>query len=93
MKRMKRLFWLAVGVTVGVLAMRRLSHAAQRFTPAGMAELLGGLGDAFRDFVDDVRAGMAERELELLAALEEHAKDRHSGTGPGMGRASTDGVG
>ncbi|KWX00672.1 hypothetical protein LI90_1695 [Carbonactinospora thermoautotrophica] len=57
-----------------MLAARQLARSARQLTPAGVAERLGGLGEAFQDFVDDVRAGMAERELELLAMLEEHGQ-------------------
>ena len=65
----RRLFYIALGATAGVLIVRKVSAAAQRFTPAGMssgvAGALGGLGDAIRDFGAEVRAGMAEREDEL----------------------------
>jgi hypothetical protein len=66
---MKRLFWLALGVTVGVLAMRKLTRAAEKLTPRGMANGIGaGLGelaDAIRDFTADVRDAMSEREAQL----------------------------
>ena len=66
---MRRLFWLAMGVTIGVLVMRKLSKAAQLLTPQGMAGgLAGGLSDlaeALRDFGADVREAMSEREAEL----------------------------
>lgn len=68
---MRRLFWLAMGVTIGVLVVRKLSAAAERMTPAGIggsiAEGLRDLADAIGDFGADVRAAMAERELELRA--------------------------
>ena len=63
---MKRLFWLALGVTVGALAVRKLSRTAEAFTPTGLAGSLRGLADAVRDFADEVREGMSERERELL---------------------------
>lgn len=66
---MRRLFWLAMGVTIGVLVMRRLSKMAAKLTPGGMAQgLAAGLGDlaeALRDFGADVREAMAEREAQL----------------------------
>ena len=34
---MRRLFWLAMGVTIGVMVVRKLSKAAERLTPRGMA--------------------------------------------------------
>jgi hypothetical protein len=71
---MRRLFWLALGVTVGVLVMRKLSKMAERLTPRGMAgsfsASLADLADALRDFGADVREAMHEREVEIRAALE-----------------------
>ncbi|HZY76832.1 MAG TPA: hypothetical protein VFE40_10965 [Jatrophihabitantaceae bacterium] len=71
---MKRLFWLALGVTVGVLVMRKLSKMAERLTPRGMAgsfaESLSDLADALRDFGADVREAMREREVEIRAAVQ-----------------------
>jgi hypothetical protein len=67
----RRLFWLAMGVTIGVLVMRRLSRMAARLTPRGLAGgLAAGLGeltDALRDFSADVREAMTEREAQLRA--------------------------
>ena len=39
------MFWLALGVTVGVLVMRRLSSAAATLTPRGLGGSLQGLTD------------------------------------------------
>lgn len=68
---MRRLFWLALGVTVGVLAMRKLSKAAQKLTPSGIAGSVGSalaeLAESVRDFALDVRAGMNEHEAALRA--------------------------
>jgi hypothetical protein len=70
---MKRLFYLAVGAGVGVAAFRRASRAARKLTPAGLAGSAGGavsgLRGSIRNFVDDVRVGMVEREAELHEAL------------------------
>jgi hypothetical protein len=65
---MRRLFWLGVGAGVAGVAMRRASKVARALTPAGMADRVVGVGQVIRDFGDDVRAGMAERELELRLA-------------------------
>jgi hypothetical protein len=69
----RRLFYIALGATVGVLVVRKASAAAQRFTPSGMSQgvvgALGGLGDAIRGFGEEVRLGMAEREAELREGL------------------------
>jgi chromosome condensin MukBEF MukE localization factor len=67
----RRLFWLVMGVTIGALVVRKLSKAAERLTPRGMADGLGAglseLAEALRDFGDDVRSAMREREAELRA--------------------------
>jgi hypothetical protein len=77
-----RLFYIALGATAGVLVVRRLTRAAQQFTPEGVARNVSGAGnrvsEALAGFVEDVRAGMAERESELRSALGIDA----AGTGP-----------
>ena len=69
----RRVFYIALGATVGILVVRKASQAAQRFTPAGvqssMTGALGGLGDAIREFGANVREGMAEREDQLRTEL------------------------
>ncbi len=66
---MSRLFWLALGATVGVLAVRKASRAAAQLTPGGImgniADGIRDLGAAVREFTAEVRAGMSEREAEL----------------------------
>ncbi|CCG03245.1 hypothetical protein [Blastococcus saxobsidens] len=68
---MRRLFWLAMGITIGALVVRKLSAAAEKMNPAGIgasiAEGLRDLADAIGDFGADVREAMSERELELRA--------------------------
>lgn len=70
---MRRLFWLGLGVAVGVVAVRKLSRTVEAYTPHGVAASLqssavGALDEA-RSFVADVRAAMAEREEAIHAAL------------------------
>jgi hypothetical protein len=62
----RRMFWLALGVTVGALVVRKLSRTAERLTPRGLSQSLQGLADALRDFADEVREGAAVREAELI---------------------------
>ncbi|MGY1637367.1 hypothetical protein ACI78V_12025 [Geodermatophilus sp. SYSU D00742] len=66
---MRRLFWLAMGITIGALVVRKLSRAAEKMTPQGIAgalvEGLRDLADAIGEFGADVRAAAAEREQEL----------------------------
>jgi hypothetical protein len=64
-----RLFWITVGATVGVLVVRKAGRVARSYTPAGLSERAAGLGESIRYFADEVRAGMAEREIELREAL------------------------
>ena len=66
---MRRLFWLTMGITIGVLVVRKLTQTAEKLTPQSMA---GGIADGLRDlaaaigdFGADVRAAMADREEEL----------------------------
>jgi hypothetical protein len=88
---MRRLFWLAMGITIGVLVVRKLSAAAEKLTPQSIAaqlvEGLRDLADAIGDFGADVRAAAAERELELragtgldapLPARGEHRRGAHA---------------
>jgi hypothetical protein len=69
---MRRLFWLAMGITIGALIVRKLSRAAEKLTPSGMANgiahALADLADSIRDFAADVREAMTEREAELREA-------------------------
>jgi hypothetical protein len=69
---MRRLFWLAFGAALGVLIFRKLSAAAQKLTPQGLAGTIGaGLSElaySLRDFTDDVRDAMSSRESELRMA-------------------------
>jgi len=38
----RRLFWLAMGITIGALIMRKISAAARKLTPRGIAQSFGG---------------------------------------------------
>ena len=70
---MKRVLWLGVGLAVGALVVRKLTRKAEQFTPSGIAtslsESAGGLVESLRNFVDDVRDGMAEREQQIHEAI------------------------
>jgi hypothetical protein len=70
---MKRLFWLGVGLAVGVVVVRVVTKKAQSYSPRGIAASARDSGrnllDSARDFVDDVRDGMHEREIELRAGF------------------------
>ena len=70
---MRRLFWVALGATIGVLVVRKVSKAAVAYSPSGMAQGLSGgladLGEGLREMAEVVREGMAQRETELRHAL------------------------
>ena len=70
---MRRLFWVAVGATAGIIVARKVSRHAKRLSPPALVTSVGdavvGLGDGIRAFATDVRAGMAEREADLQSAL------------------------
>jgi len=69
----RRLLYIAMGATIGVLVVRKATAAAQRFTPAGLQQsatgALGGLGSRFQGFRSGLSADMAEREAELRTEL------------------------
>ena len=69
----RRLFWMALGATVGVLVVRKVTKAAEAYTPSGLAGGFAGglsdLGEGLRELADAVREGMSEREGELRHAL------------------------
>jgi hypothetical protein len=62
----RRIFYLALGATVGVLVVRRVSAAAEQWQPDNLARRLT---IAVEDFLADVREAMNEREGELRDAL------------------------
>jgi hypothetical protein len=75
---MRRLFYIALGAGVGVAAVRKATKAAQKLTPANLADSvttsvrdsISGLGGSIKVFLDDVRVNMAVREAELHDALQ-----------------------
>ena len=72
---MRRLFWLGVGVAVGVVVARQVTRTMRAYSPAGIADQTrnsaAGLIGTVRDFVADVRESMAEREEQIHAAFEQ----------------------
>ena len=72
---MKRLLWLGAGLAIGALVVRAVTKAARSYSPQGVAAAARDSGrnlvDSVREFIDDVREGMHERERELRAAFAE----------------------
>lgn len=66
---MRRMFWLALGATVGILVVRKVANTAKAYTPEGVAQGLTGLGDGLREMAAVVKESMAERDAELRIAL------------------------
>jgi hypothetical protein len=66
---MRRMFYVALGATVGVLVVRRVSKAAAKWTPEGLAVQASGVGDRVTQWWALVQQGSAEREAELRGAL------------------------
>lgn len=66
---MKRIFWMGIGVAVGVIAFRKISEAKAGIGPDGLNRAVARLADGVFDFADAVRAGMQEREDDLRASL------------------------
>jgi hypothetical protein len=64
-----RVFWAALGAAAGVYAVRKVTRAAQAYTPTGVAHGLSDFADGLRELADAVREGMAEREDQLRLAL------------------------
>ena len=71
----KRVFWLGMGVAIGVIVVRKVTRAAEAYSPSGLAgsarNSAAGLVDSVRNFVSDVRVGMAEREAQIQEAITE----------------------
>jgi hypothetical protein len=69
----RRLFWVSLGASAGVLVYNKLTKAAQELTPAGIADRVSGSGsgmfDSVKSFFEDVRELAHDREEELNVAL------------------------
>ncbi|GAA1358715.1 hypothetical protein GCM10009596_12530 [Arthrobacter rhombi] len=65
----KKIFWVGIGVGVGVLATRKLGSVKQSLGRDGLNRSVGRLADALSYSADAFRDGMHGRETELRAAL------------------------
>ena len=66
---MRRIFWAALGATIGVLAFRKVGKTIEAYSPAGVGRSVSSVGDGLRELAAVIREGMAEREGELRVAL------------------------
>jgi hypothetical protein len=69
----KRVFWVALGATVGVLVVTKTSKVVKKLAPGNVADQAGAvpgrIASAWQDFAEDVRSAAAEREFELYHTL------------------------
>jgi hypothetical protein len=66
---MRRLFYVAFGAAAGVLVVRRVSAAANKWTLEGVAAQAGGAGERIAAWWVQVQTYAAQREEELREAL------------------------
>ncbi|MET8703988.1 DUF6167 family protein [Kitasatospora sp. NPDC058032] len=69
----RRIFWMAVGAGATVWAMNKANEAVHRLTPDSLSGTAARgalqLGDRAKQFAQDVRTGMTEREEQLREDL------------------------
>jgi hypothetical protein len=82
---MRRVFWVALGATAGILIVRKLASTVRAFSPPAMAgqvtQGISGVGESIREFAAEIKGAMAEREEELRAALAEDGMSLPSPSG------------
>lgn len=66
---MKKLFWVGIGIGVGVLTARKIGEAKSLASPDGLNRTIGRFTDSLHEIADAFRDGMSERETELRQAL------------------------
>ena len=78
---MRRLFWVAVGATAGIVVAHKIRRTAQRISPpavsTSVAQAFSGMRRDIRDFTKDVRFAMA-----LPWAFRRLGMDPAFGSGP-----------
>ena len=69
----RRLFWFTLGAGVAMFLFVRIRKVLSQASPEAMSQRVAGaaagMGESARNFVERVRAGMAEREAELRDEL------------------------
>ena len=75
----KRVFWVALGASVGIVVVNRAGKAAKKLAPGRLADsatgVPGRIASAWQDFTEDVRSAAAEREFELYHTLAADASE------------------
>lgn len=75
----RRMFWFTAGAATGVWATTKVNRTLKRLTPESLvaqaADKAVEAGHRLKDFALDVKAGMAQREVELNDALGIAAQD------------------
>jgi hypothetical protein len=66
---MRRMVYIAFGATAGVLIVRKLTVAANKWTPEGIAAQAGGAGERLSAWWAEVQHFAAAREIELRESL------------------------
>ena len=66
---MGRALWFVAGAGAGLYASLRVRRLAYRLTPGGITDQVAVLGMGLRALSDEVRAGMAEREAQIVDQL------------------------
>lgn len=66
---MKKLFWVGIGIGVGVLAARKIGEAKSLAGPDGLNRTVGRISDSLHEVAAAFRDGMNDRETELRQAL------------------------
>lgn len=62
--------WFVVGVAAGVWGTVKARRAAYRLSVPGLVDQSAALGVGWREFGQEMRAGMAEREHEIACELD-----------------------
>ena len=69
----RRILWFVLGAGVAIFVSMKIRQYLKKARPEAIgqrvSESASGISDSARDFVDRVRAGMAEREMELRETL------------------------
>lgn len=90
----KNVFWLLLGLALGIWVMRKLNRIARDYSPTGIAGRAQSTWGQFRDgmlaFGRDVKARADAREVELRAALAGQVTLPRPGAGAGADAGTGD---